>query len=1100
MNEAFYKCYYKYFLWNNGLLNHFFSKGKKEILLYVDNFLLEEIGKKAGIVAEDYKQDFISCVKTFCDKYNQYICPKNKPNDDALCSFKDCGYYSNIFCLKRKRRADVLEVANHINLKNIKYYDQYIDKKGIRHINSSSDKKAIIHSLPFFAIIIYIILKFDDGEKQIWDNVGPDISAESRTFIPELWEGINKYDERFDKDASVYVRSESDRGDYAGRILYHLPLSSSTRNKIQDAIYKSSAWKLIDTISFLEIVGLIMNSLKDVKANAELKEILLNCYSQNDYKGISARKVQSAIDDFDIDIYESKINDRREAEDYKHTVTCGEFALGIYFPTDDEETENSIVLLTTVQQQIENKGFTISEGRSGTIAGYNTFFVKHCNKIAVQLKEYSLIDKNNRITPLPIGDVIFFYQYDENLYIQTRSIKSAKSYIVAVRNEAVSTFDSWCISNKNNFTRWPQEVTCALFGNEWTIFYTESALNGQYYQKNNNERDNTENSSIILKGGIKKKNTDTYFINALPYFEIPAEYNPQDARIYINLNGSYYENYSTIISERKIIIDITEMPIKSDEVAYLDMCIELDKNSYAKNINVCGQTITYNPESLYKFDKYGNICEHEDNISFHGNNIGEEYKSGVIQGLFKIDSKELSTISEDFYFTNLLAACCYADEHSEISHSNLRKCISYAATRLKVDIQHEGFISNVKRALNSAGIINIDYSTRKCQAIPPSFMLVPFSKYQTSGSQLKMLGGLYTRAFLADLLDYCVAHNVSIDLVKNESKNIEDRFLPPIVLLGHNFNSTSFCKEYNQQCDVIKDYDYALSLLNMVPSYNDIYSHFSFKHNDSYQFLPHLEPTPVTILPRLRSMKGAGGKNNWFIEKPNNKFAEVDTGFISWASIVCHHGQNTPMVIVRYDSVYIPKTLLLPNYVQRALYLMNLGVPELTKVFICGAAVSSYYSKMYKYTLYSEERCKVFASQISSVKDITSSNLVRNCFVPKNRKEHRMELWTSKINGNKYRQIYLVLYDVDGTEILAVAHDHKAYVKCNGHYRGLISNTINEAFTFLIKERWQFLNERKSIGYSKNGGQSFEVVFCVSEEELTLPTTNEFVKETIKIL
>ena len=227
---------------------------------------------------------------------------------------------------------------------------------------------------------------------------------------------------------------------------------------------------MIDTKSFLELVGLIMNSLKDVKANAELKEILLNCYSQNDYKGISARKVQSAIDDFDIDVYESKINDRREAEDYKHTVTCGEFALGIYFPTDDEETENSIVLLTTVQQQIENKGFTISEGRSGTIAGYNTFFVKHCNKIGVQLKEYSLVDKNNRITPLPIGDVIFFYQYDENLYIQTRSIKLAKSYIVAVRNEAVSTFDSWCISNKNNFARWPQEDTCALLGDGCTIY------------------------------------------------------------------------------------------------------------------------------------------------------------------------------------------------------------------------------------------------------------------------------------------------------------------------------------------------------------------------------------------------------------------------------------------------------------------------------------------------------------------------------------------------------------------------------------------------------------------------------------------------------
>ena len=31
MDRFFYKNYYEYFLWNNGLIEHFFKKGKSEI-------------------------------------------------------------------------------------------------------------------------------------------------------------------------------------------------------------------------------------------------------------------------------------------------------------------------------------------------------------------------------------------------------------------------------------------------------------------------------------------------------------------------------------------------------------------------------------------------------------------------------------------------------------------------------------------------------------------------------------------------------------------------------------------------------------------------------------------------------------------------------------------------------------------------------------------------------------------------------------------------------------------------------------------------------------------------------------------------------------
>lgn len=744
MDRFFYNNYYEYFLWNKGLIEHFFKKGKSEILLHIDKRLLEEIGKSKGIEADDYQNEFISSVENFCAYYNRYICIKNDPNGDNVCKYSDCRYYSSIFCLKNNRRSDVLAVANHIYSKNIKYFDKYEDDEGSIRIRVSEDKKVLVHDMPFFAIIIYVILKFDNGKTQEWNNVGKDISLNSRTFIPELWEKINLFDNRFDKDASVYDHSNSEYGDYAGRILYHLPLSASTRNKIQDAIYKSSIWKLVDSKSFVDIIGLIINSLKDIDANKELKSILLNCCSSNDYKGISARKIQSVIDNFDIDAYESKLAQRRETGDYQETIVSGEFALGVYIPNNEEQT-NSIVLLTTVQQSVDEDGFCISEGKSGTLAGYNTAFVKLQNQSEkIELKDYTLNKRNcYHITPLPTENVIFFYEYDDSLFIQTRTIKPAKSYIIAVRNGSESVFNQWCIDNRNTPAQWPNEDTRDLFGENWTIFYTENKLNGQYYQDVATNSERQESSTIIMKGGIKKSN-GCYFINALPYFEIPTIYNPEDIKVFMNLNGVDREDiYTYKVIDNRIILDIKEMPIESSEIAYMDIRLEYNGNTnYCYSIDVCGQSIIYDPLYAYRFDQFGTKTGNDH--PYFGNHVDSKYQSENVRGLFQINKEDFNSISDDLYFINLLAACCYDSEYSEIAHAKFRKCISYAATRLNIDIQQEGFISNTKRILSKAGLLHIDYSTGKCQAIAPSFMRVPFSLYQTQGSQLLMLGGCCT--------------------------------------------------------------------------------------------------------------------------------------------------------------------------------------------------------------------------------------------------------------------------------------------------------------------------------------------------------------------
>lgn len=1097
MNVQFYRCYYKYFLWNEGLIAHFFAEGRQEILLNVDDKLLEEIGEKAGIEADDYVKDFLSCVENFCSCYNQYVCPKGSPNKDKICQHNDCKYHS---CLKKDRRGDVLAVANHICSKGISYYFKYEDEKGNIKISlAGTDKKeAKIHKLPYFSIVIYVIVKFDRGDVQEWKNVGREISQNSRPYIKNLWEGIYDFDQRFNKDASVYERSNEEYDDYAGRILYHLPLSSSIRHKIQDAIYKSSVWKLADSRSFEEIVGFIARSLKDVRANEKLCSLLKECDSSGDSKGILTRKIQAVIDSFDIDAYKARVEERKSVGDFGDTVISGRFALGIYLPEDTDVSENSIVLLTTVQQHVSCDNFLIQEGGSGTLAGYNTTFVKYRDSQAVELKAYSIRNNLYRIDPLPCKDVVFFYEYDKNLFIQTEDFIPASSYIVAARREQEEVFSQWCADHGNDAEQLPYENTKDLFGKEWTVFYIQRRVNGSYHSQSvlKDETGDGGSRTIVMKGGVKNSR-GVYFINALPYFEVPYCYDVNKVEVYLNLNGRTFDQCEKLVKGNKIVLDVKDFPIRLDIDSYIDICLECDKNTrFCYSISVCGQAIVYDTVNFYRYDRYGRVVEQTQPCSFWGSFVDECYRQkNPERGLTmsSSDLEPLKSISDDLYFTNLLAACCYDSKTSEMTHDKFRKCLSYAASRLGIDIQREGFISNVKKIFAQAGILNINYTDNKCQALPPTFMRIPFSIYNNPRAMLIMLNGCYTRSFISDLLTYCNQRNVGVYVVRSKKeRRDEERLLPPIVILNYNFDEGNFSSLYKHKYEKVLDYDFALSLLNVIPNVKEIESRFGEWQDGSELFLDSLNEPTSALLPRIRT-RGEDFRKKWYIEKQTNMFAEIPVGFVTWASIYCHLKAGRPMVIVNRDnSVFLPTSLFLPTYVLRALYLMNVGLPEIHKVFVCDDRSDNYYVPMYKYNLYSSERCRVLASKLAGENTSSVRYSDGRCVTG------RMEYWMSKFDGKKYRERYLLLYDKGNTDVLAIVHRQKVYLHSNGgFYR--IDATMNKALTFLIRKRWNFLPGCSSIGYSRHGGMLFEKCYDVTDEQIEMPNEANFSKEQIII-
>ena len=395
---SFYKNFYKYFLWNKELVNYYFSnRGKDNIKLYVNEKILADIGRKINIEEysndSEYKEDFMESVEGFCNYYNKYDayykCPlpnlsKNLNEDKGRKEAVNCksaikdgrcrgvNTYKDKHCVEMTIvgdggefdfvRPDFLAIAKHMADKHetnsgkiengMIYYSQEEENK-----YKTKDGKVEKFDLPFFAIIVYIILRFDDGESQKRDNLCDrkvqkegdelytccvNIAPKSREYIDYLWTIMHKYNDRFDPNVSLYNSENRQNNDYIGKILYHIPLSISVQHKIQDAIYKSRAWEFFDIRSFDNIIKLILNSIKDDKENEKLREILdISNQNYDKYdKRVLNEKLLSVIEDFDVEEYNKKLNERRRCNDNADasTIVSGEFTFGRYFnrPFNDD--------------------------------------------------------------------------------------------------------------------------------------------------------------------------------------------------------------------------------------------------------------------------------------------------------------------------------------------------------------------------------------------------------------------------------------------------------------------------------------------------------------------------------------------------------------------------------------------------------------------------------------------------------------------------------------------------------------------------------------------------------------------------------------------
>ena len=1074
----FLNCYLTYFRWNEGLRCHFFpeknsgenSKNSGEILLFIDEYIIKSIGKNAGINtnSEPYIEHFKNSVKSFVEKFFG--------------------------------RKDVLYAAQELLNPELKCFVREKNGAGCRII--CKDKKAKEYELPYLAIVIYVLLTIDDGKTQQWNNVrkalgikevddDKDTNNNGLTcgIIPQLWENIHKYNDQFDKDARIGKHPN------IGRLKYHLPLSAAARNRIKAALYYSEVGKFTDTMSFIDIIDRIADYTKQ-------QEEIESIYAKSN--SVKLRKIQTVIDDFDWDEYEEQLNSSGDEKDFHPKKINGKFALGIYSPEISSSEKATVVLLTNIQQgfdircvQNNDTNFSVdnddttyyNDGDTPRDNYYNNNFVRYNGSEAVEIKRYCAKNSEYNITSISEKDdkvfffkeKYFFKETGEQFLIQTRELTPSKYYIIIVKNEGVENFKRWCDENNNKVEKFTEEDRIRFFGKNrnlegFTIFDHYGSLNGQYYETKEIEHQIKNENCIIQRGGITKGKSDLYFITALPFFEIPQSYDLNKVKLYISFNSELFDSFDgekfeegnceLLKKDRRLIIDIKNSPeFRADGKASCNIGIELCKNKIEHfAFLVCGQEVKYDSTKLW--EKY---------TSETNNNKNQRTLS---DNSFVLEPFDLSKHYNYFYFTNLLAACCYSNGDATVSFKYFEKCVQYAATHLSLEGEGADLIKQAREAMAKGGVVNIDYGKKKCQAIPPTFIKSPFSTISnqkiSKDNKYKdisyCLFGCYTKKFLEQVCNYC-SDNIPIILLKyNNADKDSEKLLPPIIGFGGGFDPDRITKQHER----FNDNDIALSLIeNIDTQINLIFKNLSFEEKDP-EFIDYLKDVKDQQFPRVRQDKNRFYRH-WYLEKEGEKFAEITSEQLQWASLYCYIQREENVLYFKGSDAYIPKKLQLPNHIERAFYLMNMGLPVVEKVFICNDAISAPYRIAAKYSLYDKGRIEALENKFPSGSTRKADG----------GSHYNVWLWSPKRRTT--RQLYFVLKNDNTPTAIGRVESGKESVYIRPENRKAFfkikNTTINEFFSFLILNTWRFIGSDQGVGFTKDSGSTIDMKYEIDLNE-----------------
>ena len=1067
--------------WNNALFSHFFPEDldeEDEVCIYIDRNIIEKIGQQNSLGG--YKE-FLQIV----------MLPVNLRK--TLYSALRKRYIGTA----RSKEKDINTIFNSSNL--FVFATIFIDNGFYKSIKC-----------PFLIYIAFAILMGSECYHENQKDLGKYITAKLRTTFPRHNDKREGLDDLFDELADCYPQFRAEKltkHPYVGLIRYQLGLTKPQENTLKKAMYNADISDDVPYIYWAEIIkhyvddsvrGLLEKSKKDT---------------------VLRRRISDLRVAFDPSVYELN-------HEEKEIQSKGKFVLAVY--EDDYTAENDrLVLLTDVNNKTITSGqLRIEKGtidRLGEYAEYNINHVLIGNGDKAEMRRYIINSDEDSISSGTLGNIVTFSRCNSNYLIQTIYPHRGNETYILVKHNHEDEWQQWqeqrgnpCVTRETNEGRVRQ-----IFGTNWDMYLSTDI---EYVGRENNNLSTAD--SIVMDGGIRFKGK-LYLITALPCFEFPEPINLDNLEITINIDDEHIEenNYTyKIVDQNKLVIDLIGVEADNHakrvkiELKYTredQHRLEFQENKYTRedqhrlkfqeNFSIIGQDVKYKEEDLFKINMWGDLATDDNSPYLKGTKI---YKGSCKvmpngTGIYQNNVVELNVQDRCFYLVNLITAVCCTKEGFAITENQLKKCIRYAATRFDVNISSDtNFYTKIKYLLINSGYINVDLEHNKYQPVPPTFLKTAIGI--DPNQNLFMLLGSYTQKFLSDLKAYCNDENIGIYLhtINNEDSRVED-LLPPVILLGHNFDPNKFEEWTNSQFFYYGNNDIAINILGSVPSMNDYDNTLTYVSNDVFN--TNLLPANSDEFPRVRKSRVSGyGASTW-IEKNENEFYRVAIRDKAWAEIYCRYRRQVPVCIKEYSKLRFPAYLHLPVMMQRALYILNFGIPKKEKVFICNNEDSNqvYYNVIKRYDIKDTANHDEMSSIEHVLTENGNANVIRDF---NNCSRYKIFLWSNQSRQSRHPRSLLVLCDVYGRNIYSIgikkSNFFEVYLRGDindPQLRRIDKDDVNSVFSRILNTR--FVNSRLEYTLESSERTFKDLgVRIVENETMVIPPRKEYEIEEITII
>lgn len=1026
----------RYRAWNAALYGYFFDNDDQQVLLYVDDDVLEEIGKSSPIITEDlngetYSEHFLSAT-----------------------------------CIKQSDRA-LFPKTNHDRT------DRPLLYKLMERMSRMSNEDAdICRCLPFAVMILYFFQKGDNEGKRTERAVKAHIMSylgqkESFSFsvVEKMWAAIEKNGGENFASSQLAERSKQP---YVGRLKFHLVLKKKDKDafikvlKNNFLVWDEQQETFSDFINFRvwpylssSLIDAIKAPIHDFAKRPYFESLVRSCHSYEDHDSLSLTTKRA----------------NRLVYVYSWQNNGGGIVERLWFKIDEPGGR----FLAPFQDAF----FFIDEDNTDSIQESVSFKKYH---ITIEQDRKKLVFENED------SPFILFKEVRQGFFEQVHAPIIGENHLFICNDQkAFSLVSKQDYNDLSDYIHAFGATQKALFIRNWVYDSTWEK------QKQTNNYGQLKQQYPRWVGGLLSPNKlkkRSYTFSALPFIEFETAEQAQDACIQwriANSNESSWKTvcHSKIISNRRYLNKDISFDDPTCSFLHLELRVLEDNSVTPLSDMFVSRKLSIDYTDKYGYDKYG-VCTYP----------YEPLPKSKIKNDIRHRQLCSPQPTNDCIILDILTQ--YSD-NGILSQEQLKNALRYVFKYYDINDDSDNR-KEIIHALVELGYLNGYQDPKDgtyYNQINRPFLSRTQKAFILGGANVYILRGCYDSHIVRKLTDYSRDSGIKIEYVALP-KDKPLCCLPDIIVvdISHLKNYT----EISEVCGIpVIHSPQAYSIIDNLASFKECCTRFLEKNAICQPSTINKTLCPVITYERNGVYLNYVSNEGEVVKADMYRISEysrktIPLGFMY--SFV-QNMRGAPAIILEpnyarqdhlesssFVAIGFTSTMRINDYLIRALCELNLGLPKVEKAFIVNASLTRV-SDVASEPLYS-----IYRSYALSANDEVASRLVEKLIYKpvKNWSSHPSVLITNHRISQSYK-VFLSTNNGIGDDVFSEARMYLQfkgsleafcirklnknrkyeYITCvnfNGTWKQFLSGTVNEVFSAIIQKTKDLAKKYQTTPYS----------------------------------